>query len=105
MLMPAIRAIIRPQTFLSTRSEEHTSELQSRSDLVCRLLLEKKKNPREFVRNALGPEYGRIRGALPACRSQPSADVRPPRHVVPRTRVQPTPNAAAHRMAMPGRAA
>src|SRR2546421_4700443 len=26
----------------ATRSEEHTSELQSRSDLVCRLLLEKK---------------------------------------------------------------
>src|SRR2546421_2004556 len=28
------------------RSEEHTSELQSRSDLVCRLLLEKKKQSR-----------------------------------------------------------
>src|SRR2546428_4146781 len=28
------------------RSEEHTSELQSRSDLVCRLLLEKKKRHR-----------------------------------------------------------
>src|SRR5260221_925052 len=28
------------------RSEEHTSELQSHSDLVCRLLLEKKKEPR-----------------------------------------------------------
>src|SRR2546428_7431871 len=28
------------------RSEEHTSELQSRSDLVCRLLLEKKKTTR-----------------------------------------------------------
>src|SRR5260221_13818534 len=28
---------------LSVRSEEHTSELQSHSDLVCRLLLEKKK--------------------------------------------------------------
>src|SRR2546428_6691653 len=28
------------------RSEEHTSELQSRSDLVCRLLLEKKNNIR-----------------------------------------------------------
>ena len=28
---------------LSWRSEEHTSELQSRFDLVCRLLLEKKK--------------------------------------------------------------
>src|SRR2546430_11489088 len=27
----------------STRSEEHTSELQSQSNLVCRLLLEKKK--------------------------------------------------------------
>src|SRR5438132_10260261 len=29
-----------------TRSEEHTSELQSHSDLVCRLLLEKKKKKR-----------------------------------------------------------
>src|SRR3712207_7430152 len=29
---------------LRTRSEEHTSELQSRQYLVCRLLLEKKKN-------------------------------------------------------------
>src|SRR5436190_21627602 len=29
--------------FSSIRSEEHTSELQSHSDLVCRLLLEKKK--------------------------------------------------------------
>src|SRR5206468_12440054 len=28
---------------VAVRSEEHTSELQSRSDLVCRLLLEKKK--------------------------------------------------------------
>src|SRR2546428_8816019 len=36
--MPSFSAI-RPR-----RSEEHTSELQSRSDLVCRLLLEKKKN-------------------------------------------------------------
>src|SRR5437868_10315936 len=31
-------------TSLTQRSEEHTSELQSRFDLVCRLLLEKKKN-------------------------------------------------------------
>src|SRR2546430_6105973 len=29
---------------LRSRSEEHTSELQSQSNLVCRLLLEKKKN-------------------------------------------------------------
>src|SRR2546430_10155482 len=32
------------------RSEEHTSELQSQSNLVCRLLLEKKKNPRGLTR-------------------------------------------------------
>src|SRR3989440_6825674 len=32
-----------PNIDLLIRSEEHTSELQSRSDLVCRLLLEKKK--------------------------------------------------------------
>src|SRR3712207_7369899 len=31
--------------FLAVRSEEHTSELQSRQYLVCRLLLEKKKHP------------------------------------------------------------
>src|SRR5215204_7374995 len=31
----------------ATRSEEHTSELQSHSDLVCRLLLEKKKKIRD----------------------------------------------------------
>src|SRR5690606_41811397 len=30
--------------FRQTRSEEHTSELQSRENLVCRLLLEKKKS-------------------------------------------------------------
>src|SRR5438874_6565614 len=31
------------------RSEEHTSELQSRRDLVCRLLLEKKKHKNEYL--------------------------------------------------------
>src|SRR2546430_12282479 len=35
------------------RSEEHTSELQSQSNLVCRLLLEKKKNKKEVVTYAL----------------------------------------------------
>src|SRR2546428_8373542 len=33
------------------RSEEHTSELQSRSDLVCRLLLEKKTHATGIVRD------------------------------------------------------
>src|SRR3989442_7549968 len=32
------------------RSEEHTSELQSRPHLVCRLLLEKKKNSKRLLR-------------------------------------------------------
>src|SRR6266511_5606474 len=31
-----------------TRSEEHTSELQSRENLVCRLLLEKKKKKKKY---------------------------------------------------------
>src|SRR5438034_9325015 len=31
------------------RSEEHTSELQSHSDLVCRLLLEKKKKKKKII--------------------------------------------------------
>src|SRR6202040_2725547 len=50
------------------RSEEHTSELQSRRDLVCRLLLEKKKNRRiEFPADVpephgLSPRVGCERG-------------------------------------------
>src|SRR3712207_8075378 len=35
-----------------TRSEEHTSELQSRQYLVCRLLLEKKKNKKSITFDA-----------------------------------------------------
>src|SRR2546428_3769372 len=36
------------------RSEEHTSELQSRSDLVCRLLLEKKK---KYILQLRSPDH------------------------------------------------
>src|SRR5690625_6240333 len=51
VLMAAMFAITVPETFtqrlsvavFGVRSEEHTSELQSRGHLVCRLLLEKKK--------------------------------------------------------------
>src|SRR5437016_11021700 len=35
------------------RSEEHTSELQSLTNLVCRLLLEKKKNSSYFIQDAI----------------------------------------------------
>src|SRR2546421_7092038 len=47
--------VLRPhqEPCLRVRSEEHTSELQSRSDLVCRLLLEKKKKNVEHKRLAL----------------------------------------------------
>src|SRR2546421_9651650 len=38
--------------FNEWRSEEHTSELQSRSDLVCRLLLENKRSPTTATRAA-----------------------------------------------------
>src|SRR5476649_3078863 len=37
----------------SWRSEEHTSELQSHSDLVCRLLLEKKKTKKYICANSI----------------------------------------------------
>src|SRR2546430_3075088 len=40
----------KPNTEFLQRSEEHTSELQSQSNLVCRLLLEKKKNGRASLR-------------------------------------------------------
>src|SRR5690349_22385195 len=36
-----------PMAAMPPRSEEHTSELQSRRDLVCRLLLEKKKKKKQ----------------------------------------------------------
>src|SRR5256886_11434937 len=41
-LKTTIRAL--NDALVTTRSEEHTSELQSQSNLVCRLLLEKKKH-------------------------------------------------------------
>src|SRR2546430_8603397 len=40
----ALHATAGQQNRVTIRSEEHTSELQSQSNLVCRLLLEKKKN-------------------------------------------------------------
>src|SRR2546430_3816522 len=38
-----------PRSWRRRRSEEHTSELQSQSNLVCRLLLEKKKSSHLYV--------------------------------------------------------
>src|SRR5688572_32190939 len=53
-----------PRSGAGARSEEHTSELQSQSNLVCRLLLEKKKNngdervAQRDAQDAGGPEPG-----------------------------------------------
>src|SRR2546422_9190761 len=47
-----IRQAKRLEDELEVRSEEHTSELQSRLHLVCRLLLEKKKEPRTMALSA-----------------------------------------------------
>src|SRR5690349_23241359 len=44
-------ALLPARRFGVARSEEHTSELQSRRDLVCRLLLEKKKKRRPRTRD------------------------------------------------------
>src|SRR5438034_7553130 len=48
-----VGVVLQCNNFEVIRSEEHTSELQSHSDLVCRLLLEKKK--KQIVNNS--PAY------------------------------------------------
>src|SRR5215475_15584307 len=48
LAVPTVTARARASTVISlARSEEHTSELQSRENLVCRLLLEKKKKKKQ----------------------------------------------------------
>src|SRR5699024_7410184 len=48
-LAAAKQSIGGPAKVIYLRSEEHTSELQSRFDIVCRLLLEKKKNKKNKI--------------------------------------------------------
>src|SRR5438270_6703998 len=50
--------------FPSQRSEEHTSELQSQSNLVCRLLLEKKKKTTRKLKRVLQLQAHRPRLAM-----------------------------------------
>src|SRR5690348_18086724 len=50
MLVPRLRQLL---FVLSRRSEEHTSELQSPVHLVCRLLLEKKKNNTHIIPHSI----------------------------------------------------
>src|SRR2546430_12058145 len=67
-------------TLTYPRSEEHTSELQSQSNLVCRLLLEKKKPRTRLLRCAT-----RSPAALSRSRTTKTAAPRP-RHARPRQR-------------------
>src|SRR2546421_1104776 len=61
------------------RSEEHTSELQSRSDLVCRLLLEKKKPEHVSAQRCDLSADGHVRAGLtqPVSRASPLVLVAP----------------------------
>src|ERR1022692_4075879 len=56
-----------------SRSEEHTSELQSPCNLVCRLLLEKKKEYTPTTSNNRGPSDGRIRRRSPKAAAHSSS--------------------------------
>src|SRR3989442_8210795 len=58
---PIVRITTPHDRSLERRSEEHTSELQSRPHLVCRLLLEKKKKHDAFNRSPLSPGETRDR--------------------------------------------
>src|SRR5438132_9123825 len=60
ILSGAAPAILAPGYAASKRSEEHTSELQSHSDLVCRLLLEKKKQKKKRARQAKEPHQTKL---------------------------------------------
>src|SRR5215217_8635942 len=55
ILAAPMDSVVSPETAIAFgkygRSEEHTSELQSRQYLVCRLLLEKKKKPSSTARS------------------------------------------------------
>src|SRR5690349_23487431 len=57
------------------RSEEHTSELQSRRDLVCRLLLEKKKQENNAMYTKKPPMTASRPDPAHACRTPPLGSV------------------------------
>src|SRR5438105_2451145 len=75
--LPRCRAILLPAD--QARSEEHTSELQSRVDLVCRLLLEKKFKIAEgqwyrYAPSYVSPAYHLLEG-FPFIQEPPSGDL------------------------------
>src|SRR2546427_9264566 len=66
---PVLEVCSEVERLLGERSEEHTSELQSQSNLVCRLLLEKKKPRAGGVGRGAGPGSVRHLGSASALHS------------------------------------
>src|SRR2546429_736897 len=62
------------------RSEEHTSELQSRLHLVCRLLLEKKKTTQQPARPCINGHQSVVVASLPSNPPIPASDALPTLH-------------------------
>src|SRR2546427_4214754 len=68
--LPVAAAVVVLALATASRSEEHTSELQSQSNLVCRLLLEKKKK-RHIHRLDRSEQAYRTRSRRPANQNHP----------------------------------
>src|SRR5256886_7462678 len=86
---PSVSSISAPNS--SSRSEEHTSELQSQSNLVCRLLLEKKKIYHQAaLRTWVGSRHRHLPSTpSPTCRTTVAA-AHPPTHTSRLTPTRPT---------------
>src|SRR5690349_22344135 len=69
-VFPSLVAEIVAEPTATARSEEHTSELQSRRDLVCRLLLEKKKQKRQVDINGQAEEPNQKCSLCPRTRTE-----------------------------------
>src|SRR2546430_9857757 len=61
-------SVHRPSAIEDWRSEEHTSELQSQSNLVCRLLLEKKKTIKYCLGRGMRLRTSSTRSTTAVCR-------------------------------------
>src|SRR2546430_10873856 len=89
---------VRDKANIEVRSEEHTSELQSQSNLVCRLLLEKKKTV--AITHSLPPMKQHTRSPLPQTTLSPSGVLSSLSRVT-RRRFSPSPSAPSSARATP----
>src|SRR2546429_4363054 len=84
--MQAVGDLTRPQTGVAIqarkRSEEHTSELQSRLHLVCRLLLEKKKKNLHYLSEHYSIPTARPHNHEQLSNHNPTSQLHPSSHPV-----------------------